>query len=535
MWRQPTRLHRPCKEEPHISRNCTAGFALGSAPTDLARLHAASRPGATIGLTEEAWARVSAARAVVDRCVEGDVPVYGLNTGLGGNVGFRLSRPDIEAFQVQMVRGRCIGVGAPFPEPLARMMLLCRIVGLARGGSGISPAVLDLMIAMFNAGLTPVIPGRGSIGAGDLGLCAHIGAAVIGEGEITVAGRNLPAAEALAAAGLQPAVLGPKDSLAILNGSAITVGHAASVLAELNNILGLSAVTAALADEGYAANPAIFDARLAAARPAHGQERAAAMFRGLLEGSYLNEPGAARSIQDALSFRVLSQIFGPAITTLEAAIEAVETELNSAADNPLVLTDSGTILSTANFHTPAIALAFDQLAIVNTHLATACAYRVIKMMNPALSGLPKYLSPIGGASNGFNALQKAVAALHGEIRLKATPGSLDSLPVSDSVEDHAPQTPLVIRKLEEQLLPLRLLVAIEALVACQAVDLRPGARLAPATSLLHETIRAGVPMLAQDRALGPDVDRVCALLQSPTLIAELVRRAGPAWAIPHLG
>lgn len=504
-------------------------FELGAGPASLAMVRAASQPGTRVALAEIAWQRVIAARAVVDRLVDGTAPIYGLNTGLGGNVGFRLSRTDIEAFQVQMIRGRCIGVGAPFSEPLARNMLLCRLIGLAQGGSGISPSVLTHMVAMFNAGLTPVIPGRGSIGAGDLGLCAAIGAAVIGEGQIFVAGVSHPAAAALAQAGMQPAVLGPKDALAILNASSVTLGHGAAVLTEQAQLMGLGAVAAALTDEGYAANPDIFDARLAKARPASGQERAAAMFRGLLAGSYLHDPGAARSIQDALSFRVLSQIYGPAIVSLEMAIDAVETELNGAADNPLVLADEGVILSTANFHTPAIALAFDQLAIVNCHLATASAHRIIKMMNAALSGLPKYLSPIGGASNGFNSLQKTVAYLHGEIRLKATPASLDALPVSEGVEDHAPQTPLVIRKLEEQMVPWRLLVAIEALVASQAVDLRRCGRLAPATGLLFEAIRAEVPMLTEDRATGVDVDRVCALMRSEPLFLSLADAAGTTW------
>lgn len=509
-------------------------FELGGGPADLAMVLAASRPGTRVTLAPEAWARVAAARAVVDRYAAGDAPVYGLNTGLGGNVGFRLSRPDIEAFQVQMIRGRCIGVGAPFPEPLARMMLLCRLIGLAQGGSGITPMVLEHMVAMFNAGLTPVIPGRGSIGAGDLGLCAHIGAAVIGEGLIHVDGAIRPAMEAWASAGLRPAVLGPKDSLAIINASAVSCGHAASVLAELSRLLGLSVVVAALIDEGYAANPDIFNVGLARARPATGQERAAAMFRGVLKGSSLHDPGAPRSIQDALSFRVLAQIYGPALASLENTIGSVETEINAAADNPLVLAEDGLILSTANFHTPAIALGFDMLAIVNTHLATASAHRVIKLMNAALSGLPKYLSPVGGPSTGFNSLQKTVACLHGEIRLRATPGSLDCLPVSDGIEDHAPQTPLTIRKLEEQLLPLRLLIAIEALVAAQAVDLRRPGHLAPTTRLLFEAIRAEVPMLVEDRPTGPDVDRVCALMRSEALLAALVESAGDDWAIPSL-
>jgi histidine ammonia-lyase len=474
----------------------------------------ACAPGCQISLSAGARKRLVDARAIVDRYAEGDEPIYGLNTGLGGNVGFRLSKADISAFQVQMIRGRCIGVGEPFSETTSRMILLCRLIGLSQGGSGLSPSVFNLMLAMFNAGLSPVIPGRGSIGAGDLGLCAHLGATVIGEGHIFVDAKQYPAGEALASVGLQPASLGPKDGLSILNSNAVTCGHACQVLASLGDILTLSVVTACLADEGFAANPSIFDERLARSRPARGQQRAASLFRRILMGSFLYDKGAARSIQDALSFRVLSQIYGPALTSFETAVESVETEINAASDNPLVLIEDGLILSTANFHTPAIALAFDTLAIVNTHLATASAYRTIKMMNAQLSGLPKYLSPIGGVSNGFNSLQKTVAYLHGEVRLKAMPGSLDCLPVSESVEDHAPQTALTIRKLEEQMVALRLMIAIEALVAAQAVDIGQRPRLAPMTQLLYDAIRAKVPQLIEDRATGPDVDLINRLFES---------------------
>ena len=488
-------------------------LALGESPVPLDHLIAASAPGVQVVLGPAARARILAARATVERLAAGDRPIYGLNTGLGGNLAHRLAPDRIEAFQVQLIRGRCIGIGAPFPEPVARTMLLSRLIGLAQGGSGISPAVLDLMIAMFNAGITPVVPGRGSIGAGDLGLCAHIGAAVIGRGDVFHHGVVRPAADALAACALAPARLGPKDGLAIINASAVTCGHAARVAFDLDRLLNVSMAAAALSAEGYAANPAIFDRRLAEARPASGQARAAARFRALLAGSSLHGPGAARSIQDALSFRAMSAIYGPALTAFDTMVDAVETELNAAADNPLVVDDD--ILSTANFHTPAIALACDTMAIVLVHLATASAYRVFKLMNPALTGLPRYLSPVGGASTGFNSLQKTMAALHAEVRLKSTPASLDALPVSDGVEDHAPHTPLAIRKLQEQAALLWTMVAIEALTAAQAIDLRRGGALGAGTRGIYDAVRAAVPMLVEDRELGPDVDEVAAALSSP--------------------
>jgi histidine ammonia-lyase len=328
-------------------------------------------------------------------------------------------------------------------------------------------------------------------------------------------------AEALAAAGLAPARLGAKDGLALLNASAVTVGDGALALFEAADLLLLAAAAAALAGEGYAANPAIFDERLAAARPASFQREAAALFRALLEGSWLEQPGAARSIQDALCFRTLSQAFAVAFSAVAAAAEALETELNAAADNPLVLVESGQILSTANFHTPAVALAFDTLAIAFAQLATASAYRIAKLMTPGLTGLPKYLSPVGGAGNGYNSLQKTASALHAEIRLKATPASLDAIPVSETVEDVAPQTPLTIRKLREQLLPFRLLVAIEAVVAAQAVDLRGGGPLGPGSAVVHRVVREAVPRLEADRETGADAMAALAAIERPEVAARL--------------
>jgi histidine ammonia-lyase len=494
---------------------------IGDTPVSLGTVLRAGRGEITISLSANARARIAVAREVVEKHAEGEAPVYGVNTGLGGNVGHRLKPGEIEDFQVQIIRGRCIGMGKPFPPEISRAMLFCRIVGMARGGAGVSPELVDHAVNVFNAGIAPVVPGRGSIGAGDLGLCAHLGAAVMGLGDAYLNGERLPGTEALARAGLTPPRLGPKDGLGLINASVVSCGYGATVLGQLADLLTVAAATAALSMEGYAANPRIFDPHLAVARPARGQAVAATMFRALLAGSWLNEPGAARSIQDALSFRVLAQIWGTALDAVQTAVEAVETEVNAAADNPLVLAESAEILSTANFHTPAIALAFDMLAIVLTQLASASAQRIIKLMDARLSGLPKYLSPLGGSANGFNSMQKTAAALYAEIRLRATPASLDAIPVSETVEDHAPQTPLTIRKLEEQLLPLRMLIAIEAMVAAQAVDLRSMPHLSDATSVLHRAVRSRVPALKEDRELGPEADGICAALADRALAAQL--------------
>jgi histidine ammonia-lyase len=469
-----------------------------------------------LALSAAARARIARSREIVAQYVAGDEPIYGLNTGLGGNLGHRIGKDEISAFQRQLVLGRNVGVGEPLPEHVCRAALLVRIFIAAKGSPGLSQPTIDALVALYNGGVTPVIPSIGSIGAGDLILAAHMGAVLIGRGEAWLQGRKLPGGEALAQAGLDPIELEPKDGLALCNASGPSTGHACVTLSALGDALLTAAATAALAVSGYGGNPRIYDERIHAARPAPGQREAAALFRLLLKDSSLHDN--PRNIQDAISFRTIAPVMGAAFAAFGAARSAVEDELNGVSDTPLVLLDEGLMLSSPNFQTSGIALAMDTLAIAVTHLATASAYRVFKLMNPALSGLPKYLSPVGGASAGFVPMQKTVAALHGEIRLGATPASVDALAVSDTVEDHAPQTMLTVKKLAAQLAHFRLLTAIEALVAAQAVDLRKGLRLSPALADLHGAIRSAVPRLEQDRENGPD-----AMLVHNVLGGDLIR------------
>ena len=449
--------------------------------------------------------RLASAREIVGHYAASDQPVYGLNTGLGGNLQHRIEPKDISAFQAQLLLGRSAGVGPNLPEWVSRAAWLSRIIGASRGASGLSLTTFDLMLAMAERGLSPAVPTYGSIGTSDLVLAAQMGACLIGAGEIWDGGICRPAAEALHSHGLAPIELAPKDGLALANNSSITIALAAVALRNARNAMDLAQGVVVLSGEGYGMNLSIFEARIHALRPAAGQEQAAAWFRAALKGSSLYASGAARSVQDALSFRVVAPLFGAARDALALAERETEIELNGAADNPVVLLDTSEMLSTPNFHTPALALALDTLAIAHVHLATASAQRIVKLMNPHLSGLPKYLSPIGGASAGFLPLQKTVAALLGEIRLHAQPATFDAISVSEMVEDVAPQTPLAARKLAAQVDLLSWLTAIEALVAAQAVDLRKPASLGPAAKMLHKAIRAKVPPLHEDRACGPDV------------------------------
>jgi histidine ammonia-lyase len=452
--------------------------------------------------------RLKRAREIVTRYAASDQPVYGLNTGLGGNLQHRIEPTDIPAFQAQLLLGRSAGVGPMLPEWVSRAAWLSRIIGASRGASGLSLAAFDLMLAMAERGLSPAVPTYGSIGTSDLVLTAQMGASLIGQGEIWDNGICRPAAEALGTHGLAPIELAPKDGLALANNSSLSIALAARALSDARRTMDLAQAVTVLSGEGYGMNPTIFEARIHTLRPAAGQEQAAAWFRAALEGSSLYASGAPRSVQDALSFRVAAPLFGTARNALALAEKETEIELNGAADNPAVLIDTSEMLSTPNFHTPALALALDTLAIAHVHLATASAQRIIKLMNPHLSGLPKFLSPVGGASAGLLPLQKTVASLLAEIRLHAQPASLDAIAVSEMVEDVAPQTPLTARKLATQIELLQWLIAIEALVAAQAVDLRKPKSLGRVAKLLHSAIRATVAPLHDDRATGPDVAAV---------------------------
>lgn len=475
---------------------------IGDARHSIFDLRHLAAHGTRIGLTTSAQTRIARSREIVAAHAAGNEPIYGLNTGLGGNLGHRIGRDEIVAFQEQLVRGRNVGVGPSLPEDVCRTALLARVVSAAKGSPGLSRAAIDQLISLFNAGVTPAIPSYGSIGAADLVLSAHMGAVLIGRGRAWLKGKEIDGGEALRRSGLSTVQLEPKDGLGLCNAATPSMGHAIITLGVLADTLLVGAFAAALAYQGYSANPMIFDARLHEARVAAGQQETAALFRRLLEGSSIH--ANPRSIQDAVSFRTIAPVMGAAFAAFGTARAAVEDELNGVSDTPLVLLDEGLMLSSPNFQTSSIALAFDTLAIALTHLATASAYRVFKLMNPALSGLPKYLSPVGGASAGFVPMQKTVASLHAEIRLLATPGSMDALAVSDTVEDHAPQTMLTIKKLASQLTPFRFLIAIEALVAAQAVDLKTGIQLSTATAVLHRAIRERIPPLRTDRENGPD-------------------------------
>lgn len=471
----------------------------------IARRDAAVEAGADVG------PRLLRARQILEQVASSGQQIYGMNTGLGANLKTPVTS-DFEAFQRQLVRGRGMGVGAALPRDVTRAVIAARLAMLAVGGSGISPFVFDALVALLNAGVHPVMPSIGSIGAGDLVLLSPLARCLIGEGSAEYAGVVYPAAEALERAGLAPVTLAPKDGISLLNASAVSAGQGALVIHDARRLLNFQRQAAALSFEGLGGNPLILSPAIQNARPAAGQADEAAEILALLQGSSLFDTKAA--IQDPLSLRCVAPIHGALSDALSRASDAVEIELNAAADNPLVIVDEERVLSTGNFHTPSLALGFETLGLAIAQGAAASAARFIQLTGSGRNGLPRYLSPVGGASAGFVPMQKVVTALMGAIRHKANPVMLDFLAVSEGVEDHATQSALAVQKCADMLDLWRQLVACEMLAAAQAVDLREGHRCGTGSAQTYALVRRIAPMLTDDRPLGEEAVAIAAELMA---------------------
>jgi histidine ammonia-lyase len=467
-----------------------------------------ARRGATVEITGEACTRIKAARATILDALTAGVPVYGLTTGLGQHLEERIDPAEAAEVSLRTVRGRAVSVGDPLERELVRAAMLVRLNGLCAAGSGASVELALALAALLNAGVHPRIPRSGSVGAADICMLAHIGLTLVGEGEAELDGSYMPSAAALERAGLHPIKLGPKDGLALCSSSAVSVGTAALVLLDCREVLRIAQVAVALSMEGFRANLSPIDVRAADARPAPGQRWAAAGLRRLLAGGALTGVGAARRLQDPLSFRCASQVHGSLQAALEMLDNAVSSELNAAADNPLVIAPDGEVISTGNFHTPALALALDATAIAVAQIASLVAARPARLASGRLSELPVNLTAPGRGRSGVGPLLKTAEALLVEIRHLASPLALHPSSGADGVEDDSTNAVQAARRLREQLDRVLPLLAIELVCAAQAVDLAQPERLGAGTGAAHRCVRELVGPLEDDRALGADVERL---------------------------
>ncbi len=488
-----------------------------------ATLAEVARDDAEVALAPEALERMALSRAVVETHVDENIPVYGLTTGLGPRVTHRLSREEMAEFSELTVLARSTALGPPLPRDQTRALLLVRLNGLLAGGAGASLEIADALAHLLNARVHPVIPSVGSIGASDLCQMAHLGLALLGQGEMEVAGRRLPAREALREADLLPLQLAPKDGLAICNASSATAGRAALVLHDGGGLLDLAQIAAALSMEGFRANTSPISAEAAAARPQPGQEYAAAGLRRLLDGGALLDPGAARRLQDPISLRCVSAVHGSLKAALDFLDPILDADLNGSADNPLVLFEVERIVSTGNFHTPALALGLDTLAMALAQVAALSVSRAVALLVERLSGLPGTLSPQGVSRSGMAPLLKTGEALLAEVRHLAQPVPHDLRWPADGVEDDITNAPLAARKAGDIVWRLRQILAIELMVAAQAVDLAEPPSLGRGTEVAHDLVRGVVDTLDEDRALAPDVEALDAELLASGRLLDVVR------------
>jgi histidine ammonia-lyase len=496
-----------------------AAWALDGRTLSLEVVEAVAHGRCRVTLSEEAEARMTRTRAVVERAVEAGTPVYGVNTGFGKLSEVAIARDDLAALQRNLVRSHAAGVGRALPEREVRAMMLLRANVLATGFAGARPALVRLLLDMLDAGVTPVIPEQGSVGAsGDLAPLAHLALVLIGEGRARYAGAEGDGATMLAQAGLAPVVLEAKEGLALINGTQAHTAIAALTTAELGRLWRQAHLVGAMTLDALLGTPDAFDARIQDARGQEGQRESAALLRDVLAGSALREShreGDPR-VQDAYALRCMPQVFGPALDAWRFAAGLVSRELNAATDNPLVL-ESGELLSGGNFHGQAVAMAADVLAIVCANLAVMSERRTDRLVHPDFNhGLPAFLAQQPGLESGLMMAQVTAAALASDLKRLATPASVDSVPTDGNKEDVVPMAMGAALKLRDSVEGLRHVLAVELHCASVALDLRRPLTSSPVIERAHAAVRALVPPLRGDRPPSPDLMRLAEALANGT-------------------
>jgi histidine ammonia-lyase len=468
--------------------------------------------GRTVTVDEAAHARVVTSRKLVEEIVERHDTAYGINTGFGKLSDVRIAPEQLEDLQHNLVRSHACGLGDPLPEPAVRAMLLLRANVLAKGNSGVRPVVIETLVGMLRAGIHPVVPARGSVGAsGDLAPLAHLALAVIGEGEVFFRGSRMASAEALAQAGLQPLALQAKEGLALLNGTQAMTAVGGLALARALRVTELLDVAGGMSLDALRGTPTAFDARIHEARPHAGQLAAAAHLRALLEESEIRESHRANDprVQDAYCLRCMPQVHGAARGALAHVREVVEVESGSATDNPLVFAaedGAAEILSGGNFHGAPLAMAFDYAAIALTDLMSISERRIDRLVNPDINeGLPPFLSSSPGVSSGMMIAHVAAAALLNEAKVLSHPASVDSVPTSGGKEDHVSMGMTAALKLDQVVQNAEQVLAIELMAAAQGLDYRKPLRPARALDAARARLREIVAPLTADRELSRDI------------------------------
>jgi histidine ammonia-lyase len=504
----------------------------------LAALVAIADERAPVAVAPAAAARIRAARAVVDRHAHGDEPVYGINTGFGSFAEVKIAPDALEALQRNLVRSHAAGVGPPLAVREVRAAMALRANVLAKGYSGIRLETLEALVALLNAGVHPIVPSRGSVGAsGDLAPLAHIALVLIGEGEAQLgtadwgpgAGDSSPqtpafslraysGADALRRAGLTPVTLAPKEGLALINGTQPSTAVLALALAGAEALARAADIAAALSIDALRGSMHPFEARIHEARGFPGQIAAAANIERLMQQSAINASHRnCGRVQDAYSMRCAAQVHGATRDALAFVRRTVETEANAATDNPMVFAESDEIVSGGNFHGAPVALAADLLAAALVPIATISERRTDRLVDPVKSGLPAFLTRDGGLRSGLMIAQVTAAACASELKSLAHPAGVDTIPTSAGREDHVSMSMTAALKAAHAVERAREVIAIEVLCACQAIDLLAPLTTSDPLARVHQIVRASVPTLDDDRPLSREIAAIARMIASHEL------------------
>jgi len=494
-------------------------------PLRIDELVAVARDGAPVEVDPSVRARMAPGRALVDAAVEREQVVYGITTGFGALAAVRIPREEAIELQHAIVRSHAAGAGDPIDDEIVRGMMLLRARTLAAGHAGARPVLVERIAALLNAGVTPVVPRYGSVGAsGDLAPLAHCALALLGEGRVRVrGGEPVAAGDALRAAGIEPVRLEAKEGLALVNGTEGMLAMLCLALHDLDLLLRAADVVCAMTVEALLATDRPFAAALHALRPHPGQAASAARLRALTAGSGIiaSHRTAEHAVQDAYSLRCAPQVHGACRDTAAHANAVAERELASEVDNPVVLHEIGAVESAGNFHGEPVAFALDFLAIAACELASISERRTDRMLDPAHSnGLPAFLAPKAGVNSGFMLAQYTQAALVSDCKRLAVPASVDTIPTSGTTEDHVSMGFHAGLKIRGSLANVRIVLAVEALCAAQALDLRAPLTPSPAAAAAAAVLRESVEPMLADRELSPQIERAAALLPSMVEAAD---------------
>jgi histidine ammonia-lyase len=475
----------------------------------------------TVGLSPDAGRQVDAARAVVDRHAKSEEAVYGINTGFGALAETVIPQDALGALQLNLLRSHAAGVGEPLSVSSVRATMALRANVLAKGFSGIRRVTIERLIDLLNRRVHPVVPSRGSVGAsGDLAPLAHLSLVLVGEGAATLGddARALPGRDALSAAGLEPMTLEPKEGLALINGTQPSTAVAALALASARRVAQAADIAAALSIDALRGSVRPFDARIHAARAHAGQAVSAANIRRLLAESAINKSHEdCGRVQDAYSLRCAAQVHGAARDALRYVEDVLTVEANAVTDNPMVFAGEDEIVSGGNFHGAPVAVACDLLAIALAQLVTISERRSDRLVNPALSELPPFLTRRSGVQSGYMLAQVTAAALVSEIKTLSHPASVDTIPTSANREDHVSMSMGAALKAERTLQLATRVIAIEILCACQGIDLLAPLTTSTALQRVHARVRSVVPTLVDDRPPAPDIEAISKLITDGSL------------------